>query len=63
MGKDESLVVVPELIHFLDKVVRVVALNDVFYFWCNINIDEFFYVLSDFLIQLGLFINSGFGGD
>jgi hypothetical protein len=50
MGEHKPLIVVPELIHLLDKVVRIVAFNDNFYFGCNINIDEIFNVLPDFLI-------------
>lgn len=63
MGEDEPLIVVPKLIHLFDKVVRIVALNYVFDFWCYINIDEIFDVLPDFLIQLGFLIDSGFGSD
>jgi hypothetical protein len=63
MGEDEPLIVVPELIHLFDKLVRIVAFNDDFDFGCNIKIDEIFNVLPDFLIQLGFLIDSWFGSD
>lgn len=50
MGEDESLVVVPDFVHLLNKVVRVVSFDNVFSFGGYVEIDELSDVESDFLI-------------
>ena len=58
MSEDEPLEVGPQLIHGLNKVVRIVSLNYVFYFWSNVLSNEVPNILSDFMADLG-FISDG----
>ena len=50
VGKNESLVVVPDLGHLFDKEVRIIAFDNVFDFGSDVAIDELSNILSDFLI-------------
>ena len=63
MGEYEPLVIVPDFIHFFNKLVRIIALNDIFCFGSDINVNKLPDILSYLLIQVCLLVDSGFGSD
>ena len=61
MSEDKSLVVVPNFGHLLNKEVRIIALNNIFNFRNNVEVDKLLDILSYFLIQLGFLIDGWLG--